>query len=62
MWKSSSLLPDRQSLARWLCWNKSDFIIPGHGPAFSTYNKESPSQRPIFGKIFVCNFLIYTDI
>uniref|UniRef100_A0A1I8B341 Lactamase_B domain-containing protein n=1 Tax=Meloidogyne hapla TaxID=6305 RepID=A0A1I8B341_MELHA len=52
MWKSSSLLPDRQSLARWLCWNKADFIIPGHGPGFLTLKKEPPTQRPIFGKIF----------
>ncbi|KAF7636305.1 hypothetical protein Mgra_00004292 [Meloidogyne graminicola] len=52
MWKSSSLLPDKQSLARWLCWNKSDFIIPGHGPGFLTNKREPPSQSPIFGKIF----------
>nr|CAD2204327.1 unnamed protein product [Meloidogyne enterolobii] len=52
IWKSSSLLPDRQSIARWLCWNKSDFIIPGHGPGFSILEKEYTSQGPVFGKIF----------
>nr|CAD2141589.1 unnamed protein product [Meloidogyne enterolobii] len=52
IWKSSSLLPDRQSIARWLCWNKSDFIIPGHGPGFSILDKEYTSQGPVFGKIF----------
>nr|CAD2195708.1 unnamed protein product [Meloidogyne enterolobii] len=46
IWKSSSLLPDRQSIARWLCWNKSDFIIPGHGPGFSILDKEYTSQGP----------------